>query len=684
MIPLREEDYNKTSMFDKNFKFIRKAQDPRFGEISILQDPNTKNQIIVRERKVTDKAEAGKLIAAAKARMNSQNPYSLKLLDYSATKQSELCSTVYIVRQFWEMPAQDLKKEFINRQGANQPFTEPELSNIIYQVVKADPQGLHGDISPANIAYDRATTGVKLIDRSEEPPSVGRTITLQKNKVLSNQPVYCSNNIYSNLKRNNLRFQMDPSKEDAFSLGLTALELGNLKSVNDIYNSSSKEIDRAALQRHLDAFNARYPNQNGFLNQTVMGLTRYDENQRLGMREVESSLPSEVEFRNRLAQGTFVTGGVSGGAGGATTTTTTTTTNVIGGGATGGNRVTEFISNTTQIPPTNLPSIYSQGGSENPFYTRPVLPNIPNRVPIIEPKYTPPPMEAPIEKVVEVRNEAIIPQTSTVVEKTTVVANPLPAPINPTVIAPPIIQPIPTITNIQVDHLRHEFRTGGSIVEPQVIHDYKGADVSYSTYSGSYTPGGYNSGFTSSYGSGYVSPVGETYTSAGPYQEVYYQGGIGQSYGGPNRIVLEPEYRKEFVSSPMVQSYTPSVQTFVEAPTSYAPQVVYTSAIPTTTVAAPTILTENITSSPVYAAQTVVSSPSYISSPTVVAAPVSYVQTMPSAQFISTTPTVIGGTSLVSSSPNIITTGSVLPSSDGTSVSGLKLVRSYQDPKFAT
>jgi len=103
-LALKESDYEKTSPIEKSHQRGKQVEDPRFGQVTLYSNPATKSFVAVKERKVTDKAEAGRLIGAARQRLAMNHPNLINLLDYSVTKQSELCSSFYIVRYFFEFP----------------------------------------------------------------------------------------------------------------------------------------------------------------------------------------------------------------------------------------------------------------------------------------------------------------------------------------------------------------------------------------------------------------------------------------------------------------------------------------------------------------------------------------------------------------------------------------------------
>ena len=115
-LTLKDADYNRVSPYEKNFKHKRRLNDPRFGEISIIQNPQTRELLAVRERKINDKKEAGRAIVNCRKRLQNKHPYLLNLKDYSVKKQSELCSSFYVIREFYEYPKSDLRREIQMRE----------------------------------------------------------------------------------------------------------------------------------------------------------------------------------------------------------------------------------------------------------------------------------------------------------------------------------------------------------------------------------------------------------------------------------------------------------------------------------------------------------------------------------------------------------------------------------------
>ncbi len=325
---LKDADFAKTSQYDKTYRQIKTLNDPRFGDIHILQNPQTRQVVAVREKKVTDRAEAGRQIIAARNRLALKNPYLVNLLDYSVIKQSELCSSFYIIKYYFEYPRTDLRKYYLDKEKSGQGLTAAELTHILYQQNQAlaylQSQGTaHGDLQPLYVGWDPEKNESRLIDKSETLTNDAAIIQAQKNRLISGQPLYLSPTMYSNLKKGNTKFQFDRNKEDAFALGLLVLEAGNGHSIQNIYDAKAGQINQGALNQHLDEFNRKFGAQNTLLVSHVSSLVNTNEAARPSPVQVQSSLPPYEEVRARLANSEAIHQGTANYAGGSNYTSTT-------------------------------------------------------------------------------------------------------------------------------------------------------------------------------------------------------------------------------------------------------------------------------------------------------------------------------------------------------------------------
>lgn len=274
-------DLNKKSNLDK-FSSVKKLNDPRFGEISIVQNSQSKEFFASKELKFTDIKSLGVAVNEAKNRLGLKHPNLVAFHDYSVSKQSELCSTFYILKVYYEYPKTDLKKELIEKTKKGEKFTGDELNGILNQQNQAlnhlHSQGrFHGDLQPMMIGYNRDLNHTKLIDKFDLN-TVEKLKLNQKNKLISGHNLYISPASLEGLAKGNLNYSVDPAKEDLYALGLTILELGNQRPINDIYDTKNKKMNLDALKNHLEEFGSTYGDSNPQLLRNVYEMTGVDSN----------------------------------------------------------------------------------------------------------------------------------------------------------------------------------------------------------------------------------------------------------------------------------------------------------------------------------------------------------------------------------------------------------------------
>ena len=293
-------DFQKNSSYEQNYKVFKKFNDPRFGDIIVLQNPKTRDIVFAKEKRVNEKPELKKQIQITRKRINMNCPYILTLLDYSVSKHSELCSSFFILKRFYEYPKNDLKKEFSERQKIVRKFTSVEMTHFFYQQLIAQQYYhsndlIHGDLQPLFIMFEASKFESKLIDPSLENVNWIKMVQIQKDKLISSSPLYQSPIMYSNLKRGNLKFTFDPKKEEAFALGLILLEAGLGHSIQSIYNSETEILDQTKLQKLIHEFENIFAVENTLVASAVSGLLTYSEKDRPTAITIESNIPKYQE-----------------------------------------------------------------------------------------------------------------------------------------------------------------------------------------------------------------------------------------------------------------------------------------------------------------------------------------------------------------------------------------------------
>lgn len=271
---------------ESNYKFLGKRHDPRFGDISILENTRNKSRIMLKEKMSGDKSQFHKDIDMARQRNLLQNENLHHMIAWSTVTKKELCSTTYYVRMFFNYPSSDLRNEVAEHKKKKEFLSDNTLSvatsNALHGLDYLHIQNLaHGDIRPQLISAEKVgnvsnPNQFKLLDRLSDPSMIERA---QINNVVNNKELFMSPQLY---KRINTRGKKKPpynrQKNDLFALGMSIISAGNAKSVKNCYKRGG-DFDKIKLKEHLEAFRNRNSTNYSLCN-VVTNLVEYEEDHR--------------------------------------------------------------------------------------------------------------------------------------------------------------------------------------------------------------------------------------------------------------------------------------------------------------------------------------------------------------------------------------------------------------------
>jgi serine/threonine protein kinase len=289
---LSDDEYNRKWDQESQLQFIRKASDPRFGEIHVFKRKGTNELVFSKEKMTSSKVAAGNDIRELKSRLALNRPNLQRLLGYSTSERKELCSTSYYTQGFYEFPKTDLAKESSLRVSNGQSFSEGELANVASQALNGlsslhSQRITHGDIRPQYLGINKDTNEVSILDRLADPSPIEKT---QGSHIVGGKnTLYMSPELYKKLQGKDKLIKYDPFKNDVYSLALSVLETGNGRSIKDIYNTNGT-VDQAKLDAHLNSFSSKY--QGEYLNNFVRSSLKQDESARPTTEELSSRLGS--------------------------------------------------------------------------------------------------------------------------------------------------------------------------------------------------------------------------------------------------------------------------------------------------------------------------------------------------------------------------------------------------------
>lgn len=293
---LPDIEFTKEWAPEKSYKLLKKLNDPRFGEISVLRNPNN-DVVLVKEKMASSKSEASEDIAYLNSRLQLNGNHLMKFVDYSGSINKELCSTTYITRSFYEFPRSDLFKEQYDRNKLSQEFSASDVAHIAYQMLtvfnRLHSQDLvHGDIRPQLIGYDKAQNYYDLLDRLYDMSPIEKC---QSNNIVTNKDLYLSPDLYRKLRGKDKKIIYSAEKNDIFALGLILVQIGTGRSVQNIYLPGG-DISRDDLQKHVMYFDFKFEQTCLFLSELVKEMLSMKDERRHGAATLLEELPSHEDF----------------------------------------------------------------------------------------------------------------------------------------------------------------------------------------------------------------------------------------------------------------------------------------------------------------------------------------------------------------------------------------------------
>lgn len=288
--------------FVKNYQFLRKIKDPRYGEISVLQDKFTKELVALRELLSKSTKDFERDMANLRMRYKISHPNIIKVLGYTSKSEENLCSSVHKILMIVEYLDNDLEKEIAVKKNQNNFYKEEQLWYLIENVVKAlailqKNDMVHEDIKPNSIFISKM--GVYKITQhniaSNSIPAYHQRLT-----GMSDGRTYLSPSLLANLQKYELRPKHDPWKSDVFSLGMTVLHAATLNSCDRLYDWASNSIDYEELGERLASLRPRYSER---LQDFVQTMLEVRESARPDFLALETKLQTATEPTDRVSAG---------------------------------------------------------------------------------------------------------------------------------------------------------------------------------------------------------------------------------------------------------------------------------------------------------------------------------------------------------------------------------------------
>jgi len=271
----------------KSVEHLREFEDIRFGSAVLCRDPKQDLYYIKKERAYSTKEQLVEVGEAIRLRQSSPNLYYVPIADFKEEQSKEFCSEMHKIVILFPFPEEDLRKEIIERNTNDQPYSNKEITTMLYDIVNgmAHLQSLgiyHTRFAPEFVAL--TTTGYAIV----EDPICDKSIPRRSSKIFESPESFTSLKMGKTINLNN---QIGVHCSDVFSCGLVLLNAALLRDLDELYlGGKAKNIDLKALQACIQEFEERYPDNN-LLRTTIKKMLEIDPKERPCFKEIKEKLP---------------------------------------------------------------------------------------------------------------------------------------------------------------------------------------------------------------------------------------------------------------------------------------------------------------------------------------------------------------------------------------------------------
>ena len=265
---------------------IKTFQDIRFGKVRLYRNPADDTYFTRTERIFQSEDKANTMTSLLQRRLENPNLYYVSLSNHFNKEIKQFCSKFHKVSLLMPFPEEDLAKEIKTRMMYSQPFSNKELTFLLYDLVNGMSHlqqlgFVHGCLRPEFVA--RTTTGYAVM----EDPFLNQFRVLD---LRSRVDWYLSPQAYvAALTGRPSGRDFSINKADVFSAGLILLVAGLQMKVGDIYGK--RELRGGILKHYIELFQKMYPDNN-LLVSTVKKMLEISEKSRPDFIEIHEKLPS--------------------------------------------------------------------------------------------------------------------------------------------------------------------------------------------------------------------------------------------------------------------------------------------------------------------------------------------------------------------------------------------------------
>ncbi len=267
---IAKEDLSRITNYEKRFKFNGVHSHSVLGKLKSLKNPSTEELVFMKEYQFQSIDHFENEIKRQKARIQSKNRYFINFFDFSSIMKRDRLNQSFCLRTYMEYFSETLESRIVRNRETNQIPSYEEIIRIFLFIINAgnflhSQRKTHGEIRPSNILL-LPNGEYRLLERltNMEHNFPKNHLIRQKRshsnlQMLDNDSKYFCPSIFGLSKTmKDVPLNFDKQKSEIFSVGLCLLEFGTGKSIHEIFNSTTEEINVKELSARQAEFSRNY------------------------------------------------------------------------------------------------------------------------------------------------------------------------------------------------------------------------------------------------------------------------------------------------------------------------------------------------------------------------------------------------------------------------------------------
>jgi serine/threonine protein kinase len=237
--------------FTPDVETIQKKQSSQFGEVKLVKDVKTGQEMSVKEIVCHDQETFDKEITYYYNRVNTPHPNLVNVVGYVSDQTKSFCAVNNVIKVYFDALHKNMEQELVEHINHGTLVSEVKLQlltqHMISILAEFQKKGVaHREISLANIFVTEEA--FKLCDPSFTGQKTANGMI--KYSLLGVKSLIAPE-LLKQIPTQDYEVRTNEYKADVFSLGASILSLATLTKSEDLYNFEAATMDLALLEKRI-------------------------------------------------------------------------------------------------------------------------------------------------------------------------------------------------------------------------------------------------------------------------------------------------------------------------------------------------------------------------------------------------------------------------------------------------